>query len=84
MRKPTQPARRPPAPGDVIVTKVGNRYHLGQVAAARRVLTQIAMRADLDDALDLARRFATRRQRVFLYKYAGAPDYVEIDGATHH
>ena len=84
MRRQTHAAHRPPAPGDVIVTKVGDRYHIGQMSAARKVLTQIAMRADLDDALDLARRFVTRRQRVFLYKYAGTPDCVEIDGVKPH
>ena len=58
---------RQPAPGDVVVTKVGDRYHIGQVHGARIVLTPIAMRTERDDAFALAFRFVTRRQRVFLY-----------------
>jgi hypothetical protein len=76
------PASRPPAPGDIAVTKVANRYHIGQVHADRDVLTAITMRTDRGDALALACRFVMGRQRVFLYDDAGSRDFVEIDCAT--
>ena len=78
------PPTRPPAPGDVVVTKVADRYHIGQVQADRDVLTAITMRTDRSDALAFACRFVTGHQRVFLYDQAHTRDCVEIDCAKRH
>ena len=74
------PARQP-APGDVVVTKVADRYHIGQVHADRNVFTAIAMRTDRDDALALACRFVTGRQRVFTYG-KNSRHYEQVDCAS--
>ena len=70
-----------PAPGDVVVTKVADRYHIGQVHADRNVFTAIAMRSDRDDALALACRFVTGCQRVFLHG-PNSREYVQVDCAS--
>jgi hypothetical protein len=64
-----------------MVTKVAARYHIGQVHADRNVFTTIAMRTDRGDALALAFRFATGRQRVFMCGNHSR-EYVQVEPAS--
>jgi hypothetical protein len=64
-----------------VVTKVADRYHIGQVHADRDVLTAITMRTGRGDALTFACRFVTGPQRVFLCG-THAREYVQVDCAS--
>jgi hypothetical protein len=79
-----QASSRQPEPGDVMVTKVAERYHIGQVQADTDVFTTIAVLADRNAAFTLACQLVTGRQRVFLYPQSGSADSVEIACAKPH
>jgi|KBSSwiStaDraftv2_1062776.scaffolds.fasta_scaffold1815338_1 hypothetical protein len=75
---------RQPVVGDIMVTKVGDRYHIGRVQADRDVFTTIAVLDDRTAACNLACQLASGRQRVFIYRQPAVSDHLEIDCAKPH
>lgn len=80
---PRSASSRQPAPGDVVVTKVADRYHIGRVHADSDVLTTIAVLTHRNAALASACRLVTGHQRVFMSAQAGS-GHIEIDCAKPH
>ena len=75
-------ASRQPETGDIVVTTVAHHYNIGREEAdGERPIVAIAVKDRLADALALARRVITGRQRVFLFDDAGSRHCVEIDYA---
>ena len=76
---------RPPAAGDIVVTKVANHYHVGRVQPAGKPLATIAPAMDRrSDALALACGLVTGSQRVFLYAHSDQRARVDTDCTNPH
>jgi hypothetical protein len=72
-----------PAPGDIVVTRVADRYHIGWVRTDHRPVPAIAFRNTEDEALALACKVRKPDHRVFLFGVAGSTHCVEIDHADY-
>jgi hypothetical protein len=70
---------RTPEFGDIVVIRVARHYNIGREAARPEPITAIAVKNCLDDALEIAHRFVTGCQRVFLYDHPDSAEHVEID-----
>ena len=70
---------RTPEFGDIVVMKVARHYNIGREVGDGDPIVAIAVKNRLVDALDVAYRFVTGCQRVFLYDHAGSGHRVEID-----
>ena len=77
---PHKPSR-PPAAGDIVVTKVVEHYHIGRLQHDRASIAAITVIDRRGDALVIACQVATGSQRVFLYDRAGTKERKEIDRA---
>ena len=75
---------RTPKFGDIVVIRVARHYNIGREAARPEPIRAIAVKASLVDALELAHRFVTGCQRVFLYDHPDSEDLVEIERPAHH
>jgi hypothetical protein len=64
--------------GDIVVTKVVDRYHIGRVAANGKAITVIDVRDDRAEALAFACTQVTGDQRVILYYRSGSLDRREV------
>jgi hypothetical protein len=79
-----RPRVRTPELGDIVVIRVARHYHIGREATRPEPITAIAVKTCLVDALEIAHRFVTGCQRVFLYDHADSEDHVEIKRPTPH
>jgi hypothetical protein len=79
VRGPSRESPMEPAAGDIVVTKVADRYHIGRVQSDGKPLVTIGVVNNLDDALVLACRVVAEPKRVILW--GGSTKYSEIDCA---
>ena len=79
-----RPRVRTPEFGDIVVIRVARHYNIGREATRPDPITAIAVEDRLVDALEIAHRFVTGSQRVFLYDHADSDDRIEIDRPTPH
>jgi hypothetical protein len=74
----TQKTAAEPASGDVVVTRIAHRYHIGWVEAIGKSISALAVRNDEDEAFALACKVRPPGRRVFLYGGANSAAYVQI------
>lgn len=74
---------RQPVAGDVVVTKVADRYHLGRVQVPGRPWASIKETDGLSNLLSLACRLVSGSQRVLLYDRGGSLHCIAIDCANN-
>ena len=75
-----RPSKQPVA-GDVVVTHVAHHFYVGRTEWETTVLSAIGVKNSQAEALALAWRFVTGRQRVFMNENAGSPHFIEITAA---
>lgn len=79
-----KPRGRTPRLGDIVVIRVACHYNIGREATPPEPITSIAVKNCLVDALEIAHRFITGHQRVFLYDRPDSEDHVEIERPRPH